>query len=109
MHLPCPLNLHSHLSGVIPLTFVASEPQFKANAQTGVFWVLTPLKAWVPPAELVVGPPWYYVKVPMEASVVGYLDLRVVLIELVILVGLIVAVPLVAAKKNPDVRLAACA
>lgn len=101
------MNYSIPLLQSVPLQFFAGEPQFRATAQEGIAWIFSPLKAWIPTTELTHGLPWYFLDIPMEAKTVGYLDLRVMAIDIIILVLLIVALPYIATKRSRDSHIAA--
>jgi hypothetical protein len=81
-----------------PSIFLAGEPDRFASNQTGLMWILTPIKsgeiAWgaFPYPEHV---PWYYV-----GANDSFVDLRVVAIEVLVLLTLMIVVPLLSKRHS---------
>ncbi|SHT79452.1 Uncharacterised protein [Mycobacteroides abscessus subsp. abscessus] len=67
--------------------------------QQGIFWLFSALKVVQEPDALP-----YLVKIPMEYGAIGYLDIRVAILQLAILVTLLIVVPLVTSGRSPEVR-----
>ncbi|MEV4204298.1 hypothetical protein [Nocardia salmonicida] len=86
------------------LSFFSKEPGFGSEWQQGVFWLLTPLKEYIPTSEHLNSLPWYLVQVPLEYGFVGYLDINAAALVLLLLIGLIVVAPVMTINKRPEVR-----
>ncbi|WP_156055800.1 hypothetical protein [Nocardia sp. NRRL WC-3656] len=85
----------------------AYNVNYQPDGETGVFWILTPVKNLAAAGDPTASHLWYLVPLRMHGGATGFLDLRVLGIESLFLLGLLVVAPALSSNRGPEVRLTA--